>query len=60
LFYEIPPYLPLPAFGREKILKGGIIPLFRKEGVGEILRRICLLYYGLIDKSLELEFITDY
>jgi len=30
--YKIPPNLPLPAFGREKIPKGGIIPLFAKEG----------------------------
>ena len=28
LFYKIPPNLPLP--------KGGIIPLFGKEGFGEI------------------------
>jgi hypothetical protein len=29
LFYKIPPHLPLP--------KGGIVPLFGKEGRGEIL-----------------------
>jgi len=40
----------LPAFGRKKIPKGGIIPLFGKEGLGEIFRRICLLYYGLVNK----------
>jgi len=38
-FYKIPPLLPLPAFGREKIPKGGTIPLFRKEGLEEIFRR---------------------
>jgi hypothetical protein len=56
LFYKIPPHLPLPAFGRKKIPKGGTIPLFGKwfdkahhpelvegEGLGEIFRRICLL-----------------
>ena len=32
LICKIPPNLPLPAFGREKIPKGGIIPLFGKEG----------------------------
>ena len=42
LFYKIPPHLPFP--------KGGTIPLFGKEGLGEIFRRICLLYYGLINK----------
>ena len=31
LFYKIPPHLPLP--------KGGTIPLFGKEGIGEIFRR---------------------
>jgi len=54
----------LPAFGREKIPKGGTIPLFGKwfdeahhpelvegEGLGEIFRRICLLNYGLIIKT---------
>jgi hypothetical protein len=30
LIYKIPPALPLP--------KGGIIPLFGKEGLGEIFR----------------------
>ena len=25
-------------------------PLFVKEGLGEIFRRICLLYYGLLSK----------
>jgi hypothetical protein len=29
LFYKIPPHLPFP--------KGGILPLFEKEGPGEIL-----------------------
>jgi hypothetical protein len=37
LFYKIPPHLPLPASGREKIPKRGKIPLFDKEGRGEIL-----------------------
>jgi len=37
LFYKIPPHLPLPAPGRENIPKGGKIPLFGKEGQGEIL-----------------------
>jgi len=32
LFYKIPPHLPLP--------KGGKIPLFSKEGLGEILQII--------------------
>jgi hypothetical protein len=32
IIYKIPPDLPLPAFGREKIPKGGIVPLFGKEG----------------------------
>jgi hypothetical protein len=41
LFYKIPPHLPFP--------KGGTIPLFGKEGLREIFRRICLLYYGLIN-----------
>jgi len=55
LFYKIPPHLPLPAFGRKKIPKGGTIPLFGKEGLGEIFRRICLLNYGLIIiKTLQL------
>ncbi len=58
LFYKIPPHLPLPAFGRKKIPKGGTIPLFgrrpigplarRAKGLGEIFRRICLLNCGLI------------
>ena len=30
LFYKIPPHLPLPAFGREKIPKGGITPLWQR------------------------------
>jgi hypothetical protein len=38
LFYKIPPHLPLPAFGRKKIPKGGKTPLFGKEGRGEIFR----------------------
>jgi hypothetical protein len=38
LFYKIPPRLPLPASGREKIPKGGKTPLFGKEGQGEIFR----------------------
>ena len=37
---KIPPNLPLP--------KGGIIPLFGKEGLGEIFWKICLLNYGLL------------
>jgi putative FmdB family regulatory protein len=47
---EIPPSLPLPS-GPEALLgrrqKGGI-PLFGKEGLGEISGRICLLNYGLL------------
>ena len=39
---QIPPSPPLQ--------KGGI-PLFRKEGLGEIFGRICLLNYGLLSKS---------
>ena len=39
---QIPPDLPL--------LKGGI-PLFGKEGLGEIFGRICLFNYGLLSKS---------
>jgi hypothetical protein len=31
LFYKIPPHLPLPAFGRKKIPKGGTIPLFGRR-----------------------------
>jgi hypothetical protein len=30
--------------------KGGIVPLFGKEGLGEISRKICLLNYGLLSK----------
>jgi len=37
LFYKIPPHLPLPARGRKKTPKGGKMPLFGKEGEGEIL-----------------------
>src|SRR4030042_2837375 len=43
LFYKIPPYLPFP--------KGGIIPLFGKEGLGEIFRKICLPHFGLISNN---------
>ena len=54
LFYKIPPYLPFPS-GSETALgrrpKGGIIPLFGKEGLGEIFRRICPLNDGLIGKQ---------
>ena len=50
LFYKIPPHLPFS--------KGGTIPLFGKEGLGEIFRRICLLYYGLISKSYELRVMS--
>jgi len=39
LSYKIPPDLPLP--------KGGTVPLFGKEGLGEIFRRICSLHDGL-------------
>jgi len=51
LFYKIPPYLPLPASGRIKRPKGGIIPLFGKEGLGEIFRRICPLHDRLIGNN---------
>jgi hypothetical protein len=37
LFDKIPPLLPLPASSRKKTPKGGKIPLFGKEGEGEIL-----------------------
>jgi hypothetical protein len=40
---EIPPSLPLQ--------KGGI-PLFGKEGLGEILEGACLVNYGLLSKAL--------
>jgi hypothetical protein len=33
--------LPSPAYRRQALQKGGI-PLFKKEGLGEILRKICL------------------
>jgi hypothetical protein len=38
---QIPPSLPLQ--------KGGI-PLFGKEGLGEIFGRICFLNYGILSK----------
>jgi len=44
LFYKIPPHLPLPAFGRKKIPKGEKIPLFGKEGQGEILWNISIQF----------------
>jgi hypothetical protein len=42
---QIPSNLPL--------LKGGI-PLFEKEGLGEIFGRICLFNYGLVIKWIQL------
>jgi hypothetical protein len=44
LFYKIPPRLPLPASGREKIPKGGKTPLFGKEGQGEIFRYMSIQF----------------
>jgi hypothetical protein len=37
-------------YGRRRLPfpKGGIVPLFGKEGLGEISRKICLLNYGLL------------
>ncbi len=43
---QIPPDLPL--------LKGGI-PLFGKEGLGEIFGRICLFNYGLLSNFADVE-----
>jgi len=40
---QIPPALPLP--------KGGI-PLFGKEGLGEIFGKMCLFNYGLLGNIL--------
>jgi hypothetical protein len=42
LIYKIPPYLPFP--------KEGIMPLFGKEGVGEIFR-ILLFNYETLNKK---------
>jgi hypothetical protein len=39
LFYKIPPHLPLPAFGREKIPKGGKLLLFGRRPIGPLTRR---------------------
>ena len=49
LFYKIPPHLPFP--------KGGKIPLFGKEGKGEILRNISILrplicFLSLLENTL--------
>jgi hypothetical protein len=48
---EIKFLLPFPAY-RRQALKKEAIPLFVKEGLGEIFERICLLYYGLLSKIL--------
>ncbi|MGZ3615104.1 MAG: hypothetical protein ACXU9X_14555, partial [Thermodesulfobacteriota bacterium] len=39
--------LPTSLFQREEL------PLFGKEGTGEIFRRLCLFNYGLLSKSIE-------
>jgi hypothetical protein len=38
-----------PAYGGQALQKGGI-PLFGKEGLGEISSTICLLNYGFLSK----------
>jgi hypothetical protein len=46
-----PSFPPLPT-GRQALRKGGIPPLFGKEGLGEIFRKICLLNYCLFINCL--------